>query len=85
MTTHNQPQGVMGVGLTSGDLYVGTGVTRETFNNIFLPFEDTFVNNFRIIGQGSGNNYLLHENVHFTINANGDVTATVDNFSFECR
>src|SRR5438128_141126 len=28
----------------------------------------------RVIGPGPGNNYLVHENLHFTINANGTVT-----------
>jgi hypothetical protein len=41
--------------------------------------------NFRIIGQGSGNNFLIHENFHVTINPNGTVTAFVDNFSVDCR
>ena len=43
------------------------------------------MNNFRIIGQGPGNNFLVHETFHVTINANGVVTATVDNFSVECK
>src|SRR5437870_11727085 len=48
-------------------------------------WEETFVNNFRIIGQARGNNFLIHENFHITINANGRVTAFVDNFSVDCR
>src|SRR6266704_1863397 len=36
-------------------------------------------------GQASGNNFLIHENFHITINANGRVTAFVDNFSVDCR
>lgn len=84
-TIHNQPQGISGVGLTSGDSYQGTGVTRETFHVSGIQFSDTFVNNFRIIGQGSGNNFLVHNNFHITINANGDLTAFMDNFSVECR
>jgi len=43
------------------------------------------VNNFRIIGQGPGNNFLVHETFHFTINANGNVTAFVDHFSVDCK
>src|SRR6266571_2847053 len=30
-------------------------------------------------------NFLIHENFHITINANGRVTAFVDNFSVDCR
>jgi hypothetical protein len=81
---HVQPQGVSGVGMTTGAKYQATGVAQEEFN-VKVGIEDTFVNNFRIIGQGPGNNLLVHENAHFTINANGDVTASVDNFSIDCK
>ncbi len=84
---HNQPQGISGDGLTTGDKYQGTGVTQETFGGSFVngQFTDTFVNNFRIIGQGPGNNLLIHSTFHVTFNANGELTAFVDNFSSECE
>jgi hypothetical protein len=82
---HFQPQGISGVGLTTGDKYQATGVTQEEVNFNQLPITDTFVNNFRMIGQGPGNNLLVHENFHITINANGDLTSFHDNFSFECK
>ncbi len=84
---HNQPQGISGLGLTSGDKYQGTGVTRGTFGGSFVngQWADTFVNNFRIIGQGDGNNWLVHQTFHVTLNANGDLTAFVDNFSSDCK
>lgn len=81
---HFQPQGVTGIGRTSGDKYQATGVTQQNFNgNVGTQF--TFVNNFRIIGQGPGNNFLVHQLVHITVNANGEVTAFVDNSSIECK
>jgi hypothetical protein len=43
------------------------------------------VNNFRIIGQGTGNNFLVHETFHITVNADGTMTASVDNFSVDCK
>ena len=84
---HNQPQGVSGLGLTSGDKYQGAGVTQETFGGSFVngQFSDTFVNSFRVIGQGPGNNFLEHQTFHITFNANGDLTAFVDNFSAACK
>ncbi len=83
---HFQPQGISGTGAVTGDKYQGTGVTLENINiNAPLPFSDTFVNNFRIIGQGNGNNFLVHSTFHVTVNANGEVTATVANFSVECK
>ena len=83
----DNPQGVSGVGLTTGAKYQATGVTHETFtfsgNN--YQYSDTYVNNFRIVGQGPDNNYMVHETYHVTFNANGQLTATVDNFSITCR
>ena len=81
---HFQPQGITGIGQTTGDKYQGTGVTQDQIN-ARIGAEETFINNFRIIGQGSGNNFLIHENFHMTINANRNVTAFVDNFSVDCR
>lgn len=81
---HFQPQGISGVGLTTGDKYQATGVTQDEFN-AKVGFEHTFINNFRIIGQGPGNNLLVHETAHITINANGDVTANFDHFSVDCK
>jgi hypothetical protein len=81
---HFQPQGITGTGFTTGDKYQGTGVTQGSFNGK-VGFETTFVNNFKIIGQGAGNNFLIHENFHVTVNANGEVTASVDNFSVKCK
>ena len=48
-------------------------------------YESTYINNFRIVGQGNGNNFLVHETYHVTVNANGEATAYVDNFRVECR
>src|SRR5215467_3765370 len=50
-----------------------------------FPFNTTLVNNFRIIGQGTGNNFLVHETFHITVNADGTMTAFVDNFSVDCK
>jgi hypothetical protein len=84
---HANPQGVTGIGQTTGAKYQGTGVTRGGNFNVYptLPFEATFVDNFRIIGQGAGNNLLLHAITHVTVNANGDTTASVDQASIDCK
>ena len=82
---HFQPQGVTGVG-ASGTEYQGTGVTQdETSTNSEGQFESTFINNFRIISHGSSANFTVHDTVHVTFNANGDLTATVANGSVECQ
>ncbi len=82
--SHFQPQGISGVGETTGDKYQGTGVTQDEFNAT-VGTEETFVNNFRIIGQGPGNNVLVHSVFHITFNANGSITALVDRLSVDCR
>ena len=82
---HDQPQGVSGVGLTTGAKYQATGITEQSFHFNGLPFNTTFVNNFNMIGQGPGNNFKVHENFHLTVNANGVLTAFVDNFSITCN
>jgi hypothetical protein len=83
---HFQPQGISGYGEISGDKYQATGGTQEEFNeNGPFPITDTYINNFRIIGQGPDNNFLIHENVHITINANGVLTSYVDNFTVDCK
>ena len=85
--SHFQAQGISGTGSVTGDKYQATGITRFNFNAdvIGFPFNTTLVNNFRIIGQGTGNNFVVHQTFHITVNANGDVTAFVDNFTAECR
>jgi hypothetical protein len=85
--THFQPQGISGIGETTGDKYQATGVTQQGFKTSFQNGQanQTFVNNFRIIGQGPGNNFLLHEVAHITFNANGTVTVFHDNFSVDCK
>ena len=84
---HFQPQGVVGTGLTTGDKYQATGVTQSQFKGSLQngQYNETFVNNFRIIGQGPGNNYQVHENTHLSINANGDVSADHSNFEVDCN
>jgi hypothetical protein len=80
---HFQPQRISGVGQTTGEKYEGTGITQDQFN-ARIGSEETSVNNFRIIGQGSGNNFLIHDNFHFIMHTNG-ATAFMDNFSVDCR
>jgi hypothetical protein len=84
---HFQPQGISGTGETTGAKYQATGVTQESFKASLQngQFNFTFVNNFRIIGQGPGNNYLVHETLHLTINADSTVTVYHDNFSVDCK
>ena len=84
---HFQPQSISGTGESTGNKYHATDVPRQNFKNSFQNGHAglTFVNNFRIIGQGPGNNYLVHENLHIVFNANGTVTVFHDNCSTDCK
>jgi hypothetical protein len=58
--------------------------TMETYTGR-VGYEYTYVNNFKIVGQGSGNNFMIHETLHLTVNPDGTLTAYVDNYSAECN
>lgn len=87
LSAHVRPSGVVGTGVVSGLRYRGTGVTvqMEGHPSAGEVMTYTFVNNFRIIGQGPKNNILVHYTMHLTVNANGDQTASVNLSSSECR
>ena len=82
---HFNPQGVTGVGLTSGATYHATGETLGTTTiKAKGGISDTFVNNFKIIGEGRAPNFLETDVIHLTVNANGVVTATVEKSIIRC-
>ena len=87
LVMHVNPQGLVGVGQTTGNIYRATGVTQvaTTVAADGYPYEYTVVNNFRFIGPGSGNNYNLHSLQHATVNANGSMTVFIDSFSTDCK
>ncbi|MDP9348411.1 MAG: hypothetical protein M3P24_04610 [Gemmatimonadota bacterium] len=58
---------------TADNLTVNVGATKGAASNF------TGVANFGLIGQGQAPNLRLHVNLHGTVNANGEVTATVAN------
>jgi len=82
--THFQPQGLTGLGPVTGDRYRATGVTQDILH-LAVGETYTMVNNFRIIGQRTGNNFLVHETFHYTFNANGTLTVVHDHYSTECK
>ena len=83
---HINPLHANAIGLVSGDRYRGAGSIDETMNSSSLPpFEATSTTNFRIIGQGTGNNLLIHATLHTTINAKGEVTVEFEKLSADCK
>jgi hypothetical protein len=85
VSSHFQPQGISGVNLRTGAKFIGTGVTRDIV--IVSPaggITETFVNQFRVQATAGGESFVVTQLVHFTVNANGTVTAVVDQFSTSC-
>jgi hypothetical protein len=83
ITVHSQPMGITGIGETTGDSYQGTGVTRTDLNAT-VGQTITFVNNFRIIGHGPGNNFQVHQMLHIIISADGTATVVADHVAIDC-
>ena len=74
---------VRGVGQVSGARYQATGAYALNLNELSPgTVTCTSVLNFGIVGQEASNHLLA--TIHFTVNANGDMTATVDNVSLVC-
>ena len=85
--THFQPQGITGVGESTGDKYQASGTTQDHFTGSLTDgqYSQFFVNNFKFVGKGPGNNFVVHENFHVTINADGEMTTFHDNYSADCK
>jgi hypothetical protein len=80
-----QPHGSL-VGRTTGDTYRLTGESRGTYNESLQSGEYTltYVNRYQLIGPGPGNNLLVRETAHVTIDGD-DVVVQHDDFSIECK
>lgn len=84
--TFVRPSGVVGVGATTGAVYRGTGGTYQHENDSDgYPATYSYSNIFRIVGQGPGNNLMVHLLVHQSVNASGDLSAEVDLSSHSCK
>lgn len=49
-----------------------------------FPFAETAVLNLRWVAQGPGDDLVVKQRVHITVDANGDVRAQFFEFEFEC-
>jgi hypothetical protein len=89
ITDINSSQEISGTGLTTGDKYqVIFGGQDHEFISIVeegANLVGTSLTTGRVIGEGPGNNFVIHENFHFTMLADGTITAFVDNITVECQ
>lgn len=82
---HFQPQGITGVGLTTGIIYRATGSNQmmENIGGDGTPQTSTLQGMFNIVGK-NGDNLLCRVIAHMTIDNNGNLTADVEILSEGC-
>ncbi len=86
LQNHTQVVGASGVGLISGDTYRATATDHYSENtHAPLPYTSSYIATFRFIGQGPAVDFLLHQTIHVTINADGTTTADVSNTHGSCK
>jgi hypothetical protein len=82
----NISQGIHGSGLQSGTLFVASDSDRRMTSIFGAPgFETTYVDTFRLIGQGQVPDLLVHVTTHLTYAPDQGFTARVENVTSECK
>jgi hypothetical protein len=78
--------GLQGTGVISGNQYVSQQISTVNFSvpGPTVGFEVTQPLTFTLIGQGTVPNEVLTALIHYTVNANGELTTFVDNFRVKC-
>jgi hypothetical protein len=82
------PQGIKGIGQVTGAEYKATGKTSFQFGFYIadgFPYEQTFINQFHLVGPGPGNDFYVKNTIHLTVNGIGDVTANHDFSEITCK
>jgi hypothetical protein len=80
---HVNYHGITGIGLTSGDAYNVTGAANGHLNGN-VGANQTIVDHFNIIHHG-GPNYKYNFHMHWTVNADGDITNWWTDFTADCN
>lgn len=80
------PNQIVGVGSETGATYRAVGGDRENYYNLDGEAPITYTNTdmFNLVSQGSSDNLLAKYTFHVTVNANGEISAEVDQTTEEC-
>jgi hypothetical protein len=84
MDVHMNPQGVKGVGMTTGTEYRASGVTRST-HKVEAGETIEVKSRFRMISQGSSPDFHYELTTLVSVDANGTLLAVVAEDSYTCR
>lgn len=85
---HENAQDLTGTGETTGAKYQETGAVNSDSNfsaTAGVPANADTLVHINLVGQGNVPNFNMDINEHITINADGTVTATVNNVSTTCH
>ena len=80
------PRHVRGVGSITGTEYKAVGGDRSHFNadTDEAPLNFTNTDTFNLVSQGGTDNLQAKFTIHVTINATGEITVDIANFSEKC-
>ena len=87
LNIHINNQGVTGEGDITHDSYQVVGAANLTINTDMYDGNPLVLNavlHMQFVSQGSADNLRLSVHLHITVNANGDVTATLGEITTEC-
>ncbi len=82
---HANHQNVTGVGLTSGERFVGSGVTNGTVMGAWVnnSWVATTNEQMRVVGQNT--NFIVKYQYHLTVTPDGNITASIKEVTAECK
>lgn len=80
---HFNYQNVTGIGLSTGIQYRVSAVDQVRLEAPF-PSSIQSVRHFRLLAQGTGDDVLVDAIFHITVNANGEVTAEIEELTTRC-
>ena len=82
----SQPQGASMVGRVTGDIYRLSGVTHGVYNESLDTDHRTltYVGVFHLVAPGPGNDLLVREVAHATIDASENVVVSHDDWTLVC-
>jgi hypothetical protein len=84
VSIHTMPVGVRGVGVESGEEYRVQEQEHAAYNSSVMGGVGNYRQTVKIVGRTSGARYTLVGRGHYTVNANGELSAVRDTLVLEC-